>query len=138
MTQNSAPTLVKWPFLLADFVFLGLAALIVNASDRPMALWQIAFCFVCVAAGAGLSVTPFLQEYRAAVRLTETDTLNTTLAQIQNLDLISGQIQSATRQWQTVQEQSTQTAAAAKEIAQRISTEARAFTEFMQRANDSE
>ena len=75
MTADSAPTLAKWPFLLGDLLFVGLAALIVQMSVHPLALWQIAACVICLGAGAWLAVVPYLKEYEAAVHLASPDAL---------------------------------------------------------------
>ena len=88
--------------------------------------------------GGVVGVTPFLLEYRVAAKLAEAGALATTVAQIQHLDLVAIQISRATTQWQGVQEESTKTVCAAKEIADRMTSEARAFTDFMQKANKSE
>jgi molecular chaperone GrpE (heat shock protein) len=81
---------------------------------------------------------PFLLEYRFAVRLAETRGLTTALEQLKKLEAVAGQIQGATGQWQTVQEESGKVAALAKGIAERMGAEAKAFTQFMERANDGE
>lgn len=138
MTVDSVPKLAKWPFLLGDLLFVGLAALVVQMSVHPLALWQIAACVVCLGAGAWLAVLPFLKEYEAAVRLAESASLADTVAQIQNLEAIASQVGSATSQWQNAQEASAKTVEAAKEIAERMTTEAKGFAEFMQKANDAE
>ena len=57
---------------------------------------------------------------------------------MKNLEGIAGQISGATGKWQDAQEQADKTARAAREIAERMTGEVQAFTEFMQRANDSE
>ncbi len=138
MTADSVPTLAKWPFLLGDLLFVGLAALVVQMSAHPLALWQIAACIVCVGAGGWLAVLPFLKEYEAAVRLAQSASLADTVAQIQNLEAIASQVGSATSQWQNAQEASAKTVVAANEIAERMTTEAKGFAEFMQKANDAE
>jgi molecular chaperone GrpE (heat shock protein) len=51
---------------------------------------------------------------------------------------VAQQISSATGQWQTVQEQADKTAGLAKQISERMSSELKGFTEFMQRSNESE
>jgi len=58
--------------------------------------------------------------------------------QIHGLEQIAGQISGATAQWQTIQEQSAKTAGAAREISERMTAEAAAFGEFLQKANDGE
>jgi len=138
MNNQIEPKLAKWPFFLGDAVLLGLAGAIYFQSRLPMSSWEILFCVAAVALGALLGVTPFLMEYRAVVKLAEAGTLATTVAQIQNLDLIASQIDGATAQWQGVHEQSTRTLGAAKEITDRMATEARAFSDFIQKASTSE
>ncbi len=138
MSADATPTLAKWPFLLGDLLFVGLAALIVQMSVHPLALWQIAACVVCLGLGAWLAVLPFLKEYEAALRLAETASLTDTVAQIQNLESVASQVGGATTQLQIAQEAATKTVEAAQEIATRMTTEAAGFAEFMQKANDSE
>lgn len=94
--------------------------------------------FGCVALGAALSVWPFVLEYQAAARLAEAEGVAGIVGQIQQLDAIAEHIRNATAQWQSVQESSDKTRAAAAEIAERMTAEARAFSEFMGKANDSE
>jgi molecular chaperone GrpE (heat shock protein) len=64
--------------------------------------------------------------------------LTTVAAQMQNLEGLTAHINNATGQWQGVQEQTNTTATLAKEVVQRMGTEVRTFTEFMQKVNDSE
>lgn len=92
----------------------------------------------CVAAGALMGVIPFLLEYRALVRLAEADGLATVVSEVRQLEELAGYIRNATAQWQTVQEQADKTAGAAKGIVERMAAEVQAFSEFMQRVNDSE
>jgi molecular chaperone GrpE (heat shock protein) len=138
MRERTMLKISKWPFLLGDLLFLGLAAAIITLSQYPIGLWQALACFVCVGCGAWLGAMPFLQEYQAGLRLAETGVLAGSLSQIKNLEHLAGQISSATNQWQTVQEQAIQTSNTAKEVAERIAHEAKAFTEFLQKANDNE
>lgn len=100
--------------------------------------WEILTCVVCVSLGAVFSIWPFVLEYRSAEKLLETATLTTVVAQIQNVEQVAAQISAATAQWQTVQETAAKTAGQSKEIAHSMAQETKAFTEFLQRANDSE
>jgi molecular chaperone GrpE (heat shock protein) len=138
MNERVLPKLVKWPFYLGDAFLLLAAIWILNKAPHPLGPWPLLFLVVCVAAGAWVCVTPFLIEYRSAMRLAESDSLTTAVQQMRNLHSVSDQITVATAQWQTVQEHSTKTVAEARQIAERMTTEARAFAEFMQKANDSE
>jgi molecular chaperone GrpE (heat shock protein) len=101
-------------------------------------MWELFLAAACVAAGAVLWVAPFILEYQAVTRAAEAGALTNVVSQIQSLEAIAAQIAGATGRWQNVQEEADKTAAAAKAIAERMTAEVQAFTEFMQRANDSE
>jgi len=138
MTEHITAKLPKWPFLVGDLALLGLASFIVIRSDWPLGLWQIAFCFVATALGAWLCVFPFLKEYHAASKLAESNALSTALAQIRNLEQIQNSIANATGNWMSVHDHSEKTIAAANEISKQITTEALAFRQFLEKANQSE
>jgi molecular chaperone GrpE (heat shock protein) len=130
--------LAKWPFLLGDLLLLGAAYFTFYQSKLPMVWWQIGFVVLCVAGGAALAIMPFLLEYRLAAKLAEATALTDAVAQIQKLEKVGEQITSATSRWHVAQEEAEKTAASAKAIADRISAEAKAFSEFLERANESE
>jgi molecular chaperone GrpE (heat shock protein) len=128
----------KWPFFAGDTLLLGAACFIYFQSKLPMGLWQILFVVLCVAGGAWLGIMPFLLEYRLACKLAESEALKSIGPQIQELETLVRQINGATNQWSGVQEQADKTAALSKGLADRMTSELKAFSEFMQRANDSE
>ncbi len=139
MTNRIEPKLPKWPFFLfGDAVLLGLAWFIYAQSKPPMGHWQAALFLFSGALGSALAITPFVLEYRAAVKMVETGVFVSTVSQIQNLDLLARQIGNATAQWQGVQELTSSSVAAAKEITERMTAETAAFTEFMQKTNHAE
>jgi molecular chaperone GrpE (heat shock protein) len=138
MRDQTEPKLSKLPFYFADALLLGAALFIYNQSPHPLGAWQTGLVVLTVACGAWLSVLPFVLEYRARVKVAEAGALTTVINQIQNVESIAAQISGATGQWQTVQEQASQTAATARQVTERMAAEAKAFAEFMQRANDSE
>jgi molecular chaperone GrpE (heat shock protein) len=88
--------------------------------------------------GALLGIAPFLLEYDALVKLTEASALTTVVSQLHNLEGIAAQISGATSRWQDAQDQADKTARSAREIADRMTAEAQAFTEFMRQASDNE
>ncbi len=129
----------KWPFfILGDVVLLGLAWFIYAQSKPPMDRWEAALFIFSGALGSLLAILPFILEYRAAVKKVEAGALITTASQIQNLELLARQIGNATAQWQGVQELSSGSVTAAKDIAERMNAETAAFTEFMEKANHAE
>ena len=138
MSESIAPKLSKWPFFLGDALLLGTACFIAYQSKFMLGHWELCFVVLCVAGGALLGVAPFLLEYHALVKVAEAGALNTVVSQLKNLEGIANQISGATGKWQDAQGQADKTAAAAREIAERMTGEVQAFTEFMKRANDSE
>jgi molecular chaperone GrpE (heat shock protein) len=138
MTTASAPKLPKWPFYVADLFLLAVAALIVFKCPDPFKLWPLLALVFCAAAGAWLSITPFLKQYDADLQFADSGNLTSAVEQINNLRTFTNQISFATAQWQVVQEQSSKTVTTAREIADRINAESKEFSEFIQKANDSE
>lgn len=138
MSDSIAPKLNKWPFFLGDALLAGAACFIVWQYKLPLGHWEICFVVLCVAGAALLGVAPFLIEYRALVKVTEAGALTTVVSQLKDIEGIAAQISGATGRWQDAQDAADQTARAAKEIADRMSGEVQAFTEFMQKANNSE
>jgi molecular chaperone GrpE (heat shock protein) len=138
MQDSHAPRLTKWPFFLGNVLLLALAWFIFHQSKRPLGTWEIFALIICVVVGAVFGIWPFLLEYRSAEKLLETAALTSVVSQVQNLEQVAAQISGATAQWQTVQETAEKTARQAKETAQTMATEAKAFNEFLQNANDTE
>src|ERR1700722_15362178 len=139
MSNPTEIKLAKWPFLLGDAILLGLAYLIYSQHGKiPMGGLAIFLFWSCGVVGAVLAVTPYLLEYRAAVKMVETGAVVSTIAQIQNLEEVARNISTATSQWQGVQEHSTRAISAAKLIGDKMAEEANNFTEFMKKANDAE
>jgi molecular chaperone GrpE (heat shock protein) len=103
-----------------------------------MGQWQAALFLFAGALGAVIAIIPFVLEYRTSVKMIETGAFVSTVSQIQNLDLLARQIGNATAQWQNVQELSSGSVIAARDIAERMTAETAAFTEFMQKANHAE
>jgi molecular chaperone GrpE (heat shock protein) len=130
--------LSKWPFFFGDLLLLGAAGFVFAQSTLPMGLWQMVIAVTCVVGAACLGIFPFLLQYRILLKRLETNALTTTVAQIHNLESVAAQISGATGRWQNAQEEAEKVAAAAKAISDRMAMELKAFTEFMQRANEGE
>jgi len=130
--------MTKWPYFVADVVLVSLAVWIVNQYPHPLPLWPATLMVGCVAAAAVLGVWPYRVEYQTAVQFAEADGLTDAIKEIRNVQTVAEQIHLATGQWQGVQEHSAKTVAAAKAVSERIAVEAQAFSEFMEKANDSE
>jgi molecular chaperone GrpE (heat shock protein) len=130
--------LTKWPFFLGDFLLVGIGGLIYSQSVSPLSIWQSSLMVLSIATGAVLAILPFIFEYRHMSKLAEAGQLVDVVAQIKRMEEIAEQIAGATSRWQGVQEVADRVAGTSKAIAERMSAEAKAFTEFMHRANDSE
>ena len=138
MNDLNAPKLSKWPFYLGDAILLGTAWFICYQSKFTLGHWELCSVVLCVLGGALLSLAPFVLEYEALVKVVEAGSLTTVVSQLKNLEGIAGQISGATGRWHDAQDAADKTARAATEIADRMTAEVKAFTEFMQKANDTE
>jgi molecular chaperone GrpE (heat shock protein) len=139
MGYQTEVKLPKWPFFLGNAILLALAGLMTGHGGKTASgHWDAIFVATCGVIGVVISSAPYLLEYFAAVRLVETGALVSTVQEIRNLELVAVQINAATARWQVVQEHSTNSVTAAKEIAEKMGAEAAAFSEFLQKSNDSE
>ncbi|MEW6303908.1 MAG: nucleotide exchange factor GrpE [Verrucomicrobiota bacterium] len=138
MTESALPRIAKWPFLVGDLTLLAAAGFAVKQTAVPFDFRLIALCVAAVAIGAILGVVPFLAEYRAAVKLAESQNLVSTVAQIQNLESVGQQIATTGAKLHSVIDEANKAVTASDEIGRRMTDEARNFAEFMQKANDAE
>lgn len=130
----------KWPFFLADALLFAFAYYFTLHAPRAIHYWELAAA--CVAFGAVLSLVPFYLDYRAMEKAMEVNALGAVAEKISDLEKLSNQINSATNHWtviqETIQTESVKTATIAKDIADKMTEEARRFSEFMVKMNDSE
>jgi molecular chaperone GrpE (heat shock protein) len=130
----------KWPFFLADALLFISAYFFTLRAPRAVHYWELAAA--CVALGAVLSLIPFYLDYRAMGKALEVNALGAVAEKIQKLDTLSAQINAVTSRWEIIQEtlqaEAGKTAAAAKEISEKMAAEVRQFNEFMAKMNDGE
>ncbi|MFQ3169794.1 MAG: hypothetical protein ACI8QI_002373 [Limisphaerales bacterium] len=138
MSESSAPKIPKWPFIAGDVALLLMAWLVYYHSEASFDGLEAFWCFACVAAGAWVVVLPFLKEFQAQADLTEAKELAASVEKISSVDGIAKQIENATEQWLHVEDRANEINATSKDIAKKINAEAREFTEFLQKANDTE
>ncbi len=138
MHDTPRPKISKWPFFMGDILLVAVGGLIYWRSSLPVTIWEAALIVVSVGAGAVLAILPFVLEYRVVARACEAGDLTDAVEQIRNLETIAQQITGATARWQSVQEVADRVAGTSKAIAERMSAETKAFTDFIQRANDGE
>lgn len=128
----------KLPFILGDVLLVTAAAWIVYRGTAPLRLSQDILVVVAVGLGAWLCAIPFLRDHSASVRLIENEEISSAVERIGEIKELADRISLATAQWQTMQDQSGKTVDATREIAEKMQNEAKAFTEFLKRANESE
>lgn len=138
MRDSTAPKPVKLPFFVADLVLLGAAYFVYMQSEKPLGPAALGLMVACVTTAAFFGVFPFVLEFRALLKLAESETLQSVVSQINQLETVAEQIGGATARWQGVQEAATSTAANAKNIAETMATEIKGFTKFMEKAQESE
>ena len=138
MRERLSPQLPKWPFYVGDALMLGLAWFIYAQGSHPLGGSGLVLMTLCVLAGAGMAILPFVLEYRAAVKVAEAGALTSVVSQIGELTKIAEQISGATSRWQLAQEAADKTADAARAIAERMTAEVQGFKEFMKGANETE
>ena len=142
MKEASDWKIAKWPFLTAFAALVVTAELIVLKSVHPISNVAIETVVACVALGALLGCLPFILEYRAVKKLIEVNAVGTVAEKFTDLEKFAAQIAEATGQWARVQENmkdgADKTAAAAREIAERMAKEVREFNEFQAKISDSE
>lgn len=134
-TESSLPL---WPFLAADAVLLTAGGLLLCLGHRPLLWWEASLMAACVAGAAGSMVAPFLRRDSDAQSLAQARLLADAMGQLQKLEPLAAYITTATNQWREYQEQTAQTAAGAKAVADAMSVEVKAVGEFLQKMNDGE
>jgi molecular chaperone GrpE (heat shock protein) len=133
-----APKLKKWPFFLADVLLLGTAIYLIKAMPAAGSPWWMFFLVASVGLAAWAATAPFLAQHRADMKLAEARSLTTAVEQIANLRTLTNQISFATAQWQVVKDEASKTVGSAKQIADQMAAEAKAFSEFIEKASDAE
>jgi molecular chaperone GrpE (heat shock protein) len=141
MKEVSDWKISKWPFLSANAVLLAFAGVVIFRTPHLDFLTGT-LASSCVALGVLLGCLPFVLEYRAVKKLVEVNALGTVAGKFAEVEKFAAQMADATGQWALVQDatkgSAEKTAAAAREIAERMAKEVREFNEFQAKINDSE
>jgi len=136
--MNEAPVLKvpKWPFLAANVFLVAVAFVMIYKGE------QVILSVACLALGSLAGCVPYLLDYRAVGKLIEINAVGAVAEKLQDLQSYSAKISAATDQWALVQEttkgNTDKTVAAAREIAERMTSEIRDFNEFQLKLNDTE
>ena len=112
--------IAKWPFFAGDLVLLAVGGFLCYYPGRTGEMWQITLGVFCIISAAAFGIAPYILDHRSSTKLQEAGGLASVVSQIQKLEAIAEQIQGATGQWQTAQEQAEKTAAAARQIAEQM------------------
>ncbi len=126
----------KWPFLLADIIFITLGFWISTLIQSEPQSWQIISILVCAVLGATFAVAPFYFEYNSESKAVEIAQLTTVTKEINKMESVASQIAAASESWEAVQVSSKQTAKLAGEITARIAEMVETHEEFMANANN--
>ena len=138
MSEPTAPKIPKWPFIVGDAALLLTAIFLLNNIEGDFGLLEAFWCLACVAGGAWIMVIPFLKEFQAKAELTEVRELANSVDKITSLEALAKRIENATEQWLHVEDRANEINGTSKQIAEKINAEAREFSEFLQKANDTE
>lgn len=126
------------PFLVGDALLLLAAGVVWGQAHRPMTPVEVTAVAGCVGLGAWLGVWPFRLRHLAEMRLTDVLGLRSAVAQINRFEELGQRIETATSQWQRVQDQAGQTAAAVAAVAEKMAAEHKEFQTFLERADHTE
>ena len=137
MSEPTAPKIPKWPFIVGDAALLLTAIFLLNKIEGDFGLLEAFWCLACVAGGAWIMVIPFLKEFQAKAELTEARELANSVDKITSLEALAKRIENATEQWLHVEDRANEINGTSKQIADKINAEAREFSEFLQKANDT-
>ena len=138
MSESTTPRIPKWPFIVGDVALLLTAAFLLSRIEGDFGLLEAFWCLACVAGGAWIMVLPFLKEFQAKNDLNEARELADSVEKITSLEALAKRIENATEQWLHVEDRANEINVTSKQIAEKINAEAREFTEFLQKANDTE
>jgi molecular chaperone GrpE (heat shock protein) len=142
MSDDRAPArLAKWPFYLADLLLCAVIFFVLNqlgAFEGTTDMLIVLACLVVAAIAAWLSVLPWLKEHHAAIQLSDSSNLKSSLEQIRSVEKVADLIRQSNSQWQGVQDASARTLASAREITDKMKLEADEFMKFISSAHDQE
>jgi hypothetical protein len=138
MSESKAPKIPKWPFIVGDVVLLLTAVLLLNKIEGEFGMLEAFWCLACVGGGAWIMALPFLKEFQAQTELTEVRELAASVDKVDSLEMLLKRVENATEQWLHVEDRANEINVTSKDISDKINAEAREFSEFLQKANDTE
>ena len=133
MAIPSAPSIVKWPFFIADFILVVVGAAIAWSAKWPPTPLIILAMVACFIVGALILVYPFLREHAAAVKLWEQANLAEAAQQLDQLVTVANRVVAAAREWEGFQSNTQKLQLQSGQLVDRMVGEAKSFSELMQR-----
>ena len=138
MSELKAPRISVVPFLIGDLLLLAVAGGIVYQNPWPLGTVPAVLCTLAVALGAWILVVPYILEHKAQTRLLENESLRDAASAMKTLTQVQEQIGNATGTWNNIQGECAKAITAAQDVSTRMTAEAAAFKDFLQKTNDSE
>lgn len=141
MSERTSSRIPKLPFYAADLIVSAIACYVLYRLGAIDGMYEVIIAAICLAAaawGAWLSVLPWLSEFRADAHRAETHDLTSVFDKLQNLEQVASRIEQSNANWQQVQDASSATVKAAREITEKMKSEAQDFIKFFETTNDQE
>jgi molecular chaperone GrpE (heat shock protein) len=142
MSDDRQPArLAKWPFYLADLLLSAVIFFVLyqlGTFEGTTELLIVIACLVTAALAAWFSILPWIKEHSAALQISDSANLRSSLEQIRSVEKIADLIRQSNIQWQGVQDASGKTLTAAREISEKMKVEADEFMKFISHAHDQE
>src|SRR5688572_4852918 len=123
LDEHGSVRLAKWPFYLADLVLSGIIVFVLyqlGTFEGTTEMVIVGACLAAAAVGAWISIIPWLREHDGRLHLNESANLKSSVEQIKGIDKTADLIRQSNAQWQGIQDASSRTIAAAKEITERM------------------
>jgi outer membrane biosynthesis protein TonB len=130
--------MTRWPFFLGDLLLLLIALLVLLTDGPPPGIGAIVVAVVCVAAGIGLLLVPYMLDYEARLRVAEAAVRETTDSQARRLVQTTEQLAHAVSRSQSTEEQAGQALGALEELADKLSAQAEELAQTLSRSSDRE
>jgi molecular chaperone GrpE (heat shock protein) len=130
----------KWPFWVIYALLIAFAYYFMMHAPHAIHDWEIAVA--CVAFGSFIGVIPYYLDYKAMGKALEVNALGAVAEKFQELEELAAKITAVTDQWHVIHDSVGQSAektgVAAKEIAEKMSSEVRGFQDFMKKLDNNE
>ncbi|MBL4574889.1 MAG: hypothetical protein JKY51_02165 [Opitutaceae bacterium] len=128
---SSIPNTPKLPFIIGDIVFLGFALTIIGLSDAPLSIGTLAIATFCVIIAIALSITPFLLDYEARLRLAEAKNHSLGESHLRKLSALSEQLNHAVSRSQSIEEETGKALGITEEITEKLTLQSSDLSQLL-------